>query len=269
MNTLRKKVYELIHAPAPISRPARVVMIAIFSLIVLNVMAVVMETTPWGELHLRSHLHPFDAFSVIVFTIEYFLRLWSIVEDPEFHRPLKGRLRYLFTPLALIDLMAILPFYLPMLIPMDLRFLRIIRLFRVVRIIKTARYLEDLKLMIAVFKDKKEEIFITLFMGLILCLIASSLMYYVERDVQPVAFSSIPHAMWWGIGALTSVNYGDIYPVTTAGRILASIMAVLGVGMFALPAGILGSGFIEELRKRRVRSFKCPHCGKEIRREED
>jgi len=151
---------------------------------------------------------------------------------------------------VLIDLLAILPFYLPMIIPLDLRFIRAIRLLRLFRIFKIGRYSKSLNVLKDVIRNKKEELVLIIFVVLIMLVIFSSLMYFVERDVQPEAFASIPHAMWWAIITLTTVGYGDVYPITVLGKILGAMIAFLGIGMFALPAGILGSGLIEAIQKR-------------------
>jgi voltage-gated potassium channel len=136
-----------------------------------------------------------------------------------------------------------------MIIHFDLRFVRVLRLLRLSRLIKLGRYSDSLKTLGNVFKGKKEELLITAFALAILLILASSLMYFAENEVQPQAFSSIPAAMWWGIATLTTVGYGDIYPVTTLGKLMGSVIAVLGIGMFALPAGILSSGFAEKIKK--------------------
>jgi len=208
----------------------------------------------------------FEVFSVSVFTVEYLVRLWACTSDDRFGHPLKGRLRFAATPLALVDLLAILPFFLPMLIPLDLRFLRALRLFRLFRLLKMARYSQALRILGGTVRHKKEELLIAVFVILILLVIASTLMYSAENDAQPEAFSSIPATMWWGVATLTTVGYGDIYPVTVVGRFLVAIIAILGIGMFALPAGILGSGFIEEIQKTRGERITCPHCGKDVER---
>lgn len=262
MKKLKKRIYELFDVPAPDDRASKLFDVLIFCLIILNVAAVIFETTEYAE-GLLSYFRAFEFVSVVVFTIEYVLRIWSITENTDYERPITGRLGYAFTPMLLFDLAAILPFYLPMIIPIDLRFLRILRLVRVFRVFKLARYVDDLQIMIKVLKDKREELFITLFVGFILLLIASSMMFYAENEAQPDAFSSIPAAMWWGVCTMTTVGYGDIAPVTTLGRFIASFVAVMGIGMFALPAGILGSGFMEEFSKR-GETKTCPHCGKEI-----
>jgi len=113
-------------------------------------------------------------------------------------------------------------------------------------------------------KAKKEELFIAVFAVFILLTISSSLLYHVEKEAQPEDFSSIPSAMWWGVATLTTVGYGDVYPVTSLGKFLGAIISLLGIGLFALPAGILSAGFVEEIRKRREGEKLCPHCGEKI-----
>ena len=166
--------------------------------------------------------------------------------------------------MALVDLAAILPFYLPLFIKLDLRFVRALRLLRLFRIFKMGRYSSALQMLGRVVRAKKEEIFITALVLIMLLVVASGLMYYIEKDAQPKQFSSIPSAMWWGVATLTTVGYGDVYPVTAAGKILSAVIAILGIGLFALPTGILASGFIEELHKKETGKIICPHCGKEI-----
>ena len=201
---------------------------------------------------------------MIVFSGEYLLRIWSCVEDQEFSKPLTGRLKFSFTALAIVDLLAILPFYLPMILPLDLRLIRGIRLFRLFRLFKMGRYSQSLRTVGAVLKSQREELMITVFAVLMLLVISSSILYFVEHEAQPDAFSSIPHSMWWAVATLTTVGYGDIYPITSLGKFLGAIIAFLGIGIFALPAGILASGFSEVIQKGKVGRKKCPHCGEDI-----
>ena len=171
------------------------------------------------------------------------------------------------TPLALIDLMAVLPFYLPFVFP-DLRFMRALRLFRLFRVLKLARYSTSLQTFVDVLRLKKEELLLMLFAIMILLVVSSSLMYDVEHEAQPDDFSSIPAAMWWGIVTLATVGYGDIYPVTPWGKFIGSMVVILGIGLFALPTGVLASGFAEVLAKRKeeqkMAGMVCPHCGRHI-----
>jgi voltage-gated potassium channel len=166
------------------------------------------------------------------------------------------------TPLALVDLVAILPFYLPMLIRIDFRVLRVLRFVRLFRLLKMSRYLRSLRMFGTVVHEKKEELVIAIGMVLVILLFASSGMYALEHAAQPDAFASIPAAMWWGIATLTTVGYGDIYPITPLGKVLGSVIALLGVGLFALPAGILASGFNDVMQRRKIQTPRtCPHCG--------
>ena len=174
-----------------------------------------------------------------------------------------GRIRFALQPLQIIDLLAILPFYLPF-IGIDLRFLRAVQLFRLFRLLKMGRYSQSLTTLTNVIKSKKEELSITLFAGFILLIIASSLIYLVENEAQPEAFHSIPNSMWWGVVTLTTVGYGDVYPKTALGKIIGACIALLGIGLFALPAGIIASGFASEIQKKETEIKVCPHCGKKI-----
>ena len=238
-------------------------------LIVLNVLAVVLETTNLFHQKYAQFFHIFELFSVAVFTLEYIGRIWTADLTIDFRDSRHPRLRYIFSFMAVVDLLSILPFYLPMIFTFDLRMLRSIRLLRILRIIKIGHYSEDLKTFTRVFHAKRGELFITGFAGAILLLVVSSVMYFLENQAQPNVFDSIPHAMWWGIATLTTVGYGDVYPVTTAGRFLTGIISILGIGLFALPAGILGAGFYEEVSNRRKASRKCPHCGMPLHKDID
>jgi voltage-gated potassium channel len=235
--------------------------IFIMALISLNVIAVILESFEPLRLRYHSEFIIFEIFSVIVFTIEYLLRLWSCTINPTYTKPFWGRVRFIASPLAIIDLMAILPFYLPMLLPFDLRFLRAARLFRLLRVLKFGRYSESMKLFGKVLKNKKAELVSSFLIIGILIIISSSLLYYVERDAQPDKFSNIISSMWWGVATLTTVGYGDIYPVTWPGKLFAAIVSLLGIGLFALPTGILSAGFIEAIKDRNCSDKICPHCG--------
>jgi voltage-gated potassium channel len=169
--------------------------------------------------------------------------------------------------MALVDLFAILPFYLPFIIPFDLCALRALRLVRLFRLFKMSRYVEALTTLDDVIKAKKEELAVTLAMILILLILASSAMYIAETDAQPDKFPNIPATLWWGVVTLTTIGYGDIYPVTPLGKVIGGLIAFLGIGLFALPAGILAAGFAEEVQKTK-RPLICPHCGKELSRGE-
>jgi len=140
--------------------------------------------------------------------------------------------------------------------------MRLVRLFRLFRLFKAGRYSRSLRTLSNVARLKKEELGITLFAGLVLRIIASSLMYCVERDYQPDVFTSILASRWWGVATLTTIGYGDIYPQTSIGKILGLLIAMLGIELFALPAGIIAGGFALEVQSG-SRPHICPHCGKD------
>jgi voltage-gated potassium channel len=194
-----------------------------------------------------------------VFTVEYLLRILSCTNDPRYRRPILGRLRWAITPYALIDLLAILPAYLPM-VGVDLRSLRAIRLMRVFRILKLGRYSRAIHTLGRALRESAPQIFVCLVGVLVLLVLASTVLYYAERDAQPDGFSSIPAAAWWGVATLTTAGYGDLVPVTPLGKVAGAVVAILGIGIFGLPAGIWASAFVAQFKKERT----CPHCGEEF-----
>jgi voltage-gated potassium channel len=238
----------------------KVVNAIIVSLIVANTLAVILETVDSFYAKYQMAFEYFELFSVVIFTIEYILRVWSITESENYQSAITGRLRFMSSPGAIVDLLAIIPFYFPLKTLFDLRFLRLFRLIRFFRFFKLARYLNASKIIRRVFTSKKEELVLSFVITLFLIVISASVMYFIEHDAQPDKFSSIPETMWWSVATLTTVGYGDVYPITITGKILASFISILGIGMFALPAGILASGFSEEFKNTRQKRM-CPHCG--------
>ncbi|OGC01236.1 potassium channel protein [candidate division KSB1 bacterium RBG_16_48_16] len=262
---LKNRIWEILENTKPDDKTGRIDDIFIMTLIILNVIAVVLGSVKRIQAEYKTLLDIFELFSVIVFTIEYVLRVWACVVDVRYSKPILGRIRFSVTPMAIIDFFAILPFYLPY-TGLDLRVIRVFRLFRLFRIAKAARYVSSLKLLGRVFKSKKEELVVTTIVMLILLIVASALMYFFENSEQPDKFPDIPSTFWWAIATLTTVGYGDVFPITAEGKMIASLVAVLGIGLFALPTGILGAGFVEEFQKSKKKSTKniCPHCGKGI-----
>lgn len=166
------------------------------------------------------------------------------MEAAEYSKPIRGRLRFAMKFLVMIDLLAILPFYLAALgIGLDLRFLRALRLVRLFRMLKLARYSTALERFVEVLKDRREKLVIAFSANLVLLMVASSAMYLVEHPAQPDAFPSIPETMWWGVVTLTTVGYGDVVPETALGQLVGAVVAILGIGMFALPAALIATGF--------------------------
>jgi len=258
---LKERLYRILEQPEASDRLARAWNLAIMGAIAISTLAVIVETVESVNHQLRPILQTIELASLGLFGTEYLLRLWVITCSPRYAHPLFGRLRFAITPLALIDLLAIAPALVATRV--DLRFLRIARLARVLRVLKLARYSQGIGLIGRVVKRKREELLVALGFFLILLVMASALMYFAEHDAQPKAFSSIPAAMWWAVVTMTTLGYGDVYPVTVAGRILAGITALLGIAAFALPTSILGAGFLAELDGAAKRE-KCPRCGAEV-----
>ena len=216
----------------------------ITALILLNFVALVLESDADIRVLFKQPFAVFEMLSIAIFTLEYLARIWSCTEDSRYRQPFRGRLRFGFTPMALLDLLTIFPFYISL--ASDTRSLRLFRLFRVLRILKLARYSNALNLFAQTFSKKRDELMVGLVIMLGLLCVTSSLMYFVENPAQPEQFSSIPAAMWWSVATLTTVGYGDIYPITAMGRLLGAVSAIFGVGLFALPAGVLVSGFMDQ-----------------------
>lgn len=247
--TLRRKVFDILErdrGPGIGTNPVEVVLVG---LILVNAVAVVLETVPYMHFRYLWVFRVIEYVSVAAFTVEYLLRLWVCVERADLRRLRWKRLRFALRPLALIDLLAIAPFFLSLVFPIDLRILRVLRL---LRILKLARYSSALTMLLAVIEEEASSFLAAIVILMILLILASSGAYLAEHRVQPDKFGSIPAAMWWAIATLTTVGYGDVTPVTTAGRVFGGIVAVIGVGMAALPAGILASGMADQMRRRRV-----------------
>lgn len=231
----------------------------IYGLIVFNVILTILETDKALNEKYSTLFQIVESVSVFIFTLEYIIRLWT----SDFHESTRQILRskklgYIFSAYGIIDLIAILPFYLPLLLPNDLRVVRILRLFRLLRILKLGRYSKSIKIIKSVLRETRPQLAITIFATWILLVLSSTLMFYAENNAQPDKFSSIGDSLWWAIATLTTVGYGDVYPITPIGKILSAIIALIGIGFIALPTGILSSAFIENAQKKE--SFKCQKC---------
>lgn len=242
----------------------------IITLIIINVSIVIAQTFSLPKKVLRV-FDVIEVISVIVFTIEYLIRLWTSDLMYSSLSPVRARLKYIFSFMAVIDLLAILPFYLPFLIKTDLRVLRVLRVIRLFRVFKFNRYTNALAAIGEVFRRKKSQLLSSIFVVVLLMVIASVLMYNVESEAQPEAFSNAFSSLWWAVATLTTVGYGDVYPITALGKILSAIIALLGIGLVAVPTGIISAGFTELIEHEKndepeedEKSY-CPYCGKKIR----
>ncbi len=258
----KEKVYSLLHPEIGDTRLDKVINFFIIILIALNVIAVILETVPYFYDRYQEFFHYFDIVSVAFFTIEYVLRVWSCNHEPRYKHSIYGRLKYMLSPAALIDLLAILPFYINTVIGLDLRILRIFRLLRFFRLFRLTSYMKATKMVTNVFKNNVNELLLSLLLAIFLIIISSSLVYFAEHLAQPEKFRSIPDTIWWSVITLTTVGYGDMIPITIAGKVFTGFILVAGIAIFALPAGIITAGFLEEIRKRKLnKNGVCPHCG--------
>jgi len=247
--SLRCKVHLVMEAGRSSGRLGLAFEVFLIVLIVGNALAVSLDSVPQYAAAYGHYFLIFEYVSVAIFTLEYLLRVWTVPEDPRYSaRPLSDRLRYLVQPYMLIDFLAIAPAYIALFMPfVDLRILRLFRLFR---LLKIARYSPAVATLIHVLSLERRALFGTLLLLLCLMCLCAEGMYIIEGSVQPHVFGNLPSCMYWAIITLTTVGYGDTYPITAAGRLLASVTAILGLGIFALPVGIIASAFVTEIHRR-------------------
>jgi len=273
----KQVIFEVIQ-PAENGRIAsKIFDLIILGFILLSVISVFITTFDLPQEYQKS-LQQIELISLIVFSAEYLLRIWTADLLYPRYGFFRSRIKYVLSGMALIDLLAILPFYLPMLLPVNLIGIRAVRLVRLLRLLKLNRYSDALTSIGRVFKSKSREIFASLFFVLILLVVASLLIYYAEHDAQPNQFQNAFSGLWWAVATLTTVGYGDIYPITPVGRLLGAAIAILGIGMVAVPTSILSAGFVEFLEKKtespspqpeekkssESEKKYCPYCGKKL-----
>ncbi len=265
--TLRHRIYQILEECDPSDRVATIVARTLAALIILNVVTLMLLTVDSVADVAGEMIMGFLVASVMVFAVEYLLRLWVCVEEPG-----KTRLQYIFSLYSIIDLVAIVPVLVQLFFGVfgfEAMLARLLRIFWLVRIFKVIRYSNAIVTIGKVISSKKGELIITGSAVAVLIMAAASVAFLFERAGQPDDFSSVPQAMYWVIITLTTVGYGDIVPHTTGGKMVASAVSLLGVVVIAVPAGILASGFADEVRaKREARQSSeptvCPHCGESI-----
>ncbi len=247
--TLKSNLYKILEAGHSHDFLSRFFEGSMAVLIILNVIAFSLETVP--SIHDRHEVffRVFDLVSIGIFTLEYAARLWVCTEHPPFRglTPFRARLKFARSPLMIVDFLAIAPFLLSFIVPMDLRVLRILRL---VRFFKLARFSPAFNTMLRVIAGERDALLGVLIVMFGMIIIAASLLYLAEGHLPGSNFSTVPEAMWWAVATLTTVGYGDVTPVTALGRFLAGVVMISGLGFFALPIGIIASGFMEEFRRK-------------------
>lgn len=249
---MKALIYELFGSDRNSTKRRRVFDFCLMALIILNVLAVALETVHSVYAPHKAQFRSFEIFSIVIFTIEYFCRIYASDSAYPASSRAKSACRYIFSFAGFIDIASILPFYLPMFVHLDLRFLRVLRLARILRILKLKQFNDSIRLIYSVIREKKSELFVTCFFVLMFLFIAAFAMYYVEGSVQPDKFSSVFMSFWWAVATLTTVGYGDVYPVTNLGRLISGVIALIGIGLVALPTGIIGAGFMAKINGKKT-----------------
>ena len=274
---IKRRVYLMVEKAEPGDKASHYFDRFIISVILINMVVILLETVKFIKQAYAPWFQSFEVLVVVIFGVEYILRLWTITEEEQYKHPVWGRIKYIFSFEAIIDLLAIAPIFVPYFIQGDPHFLSGLRLLRLLRLFKLGRYSAAVVMVQNVIRSRREELTITFGTVLIMLVISSTLMFYIEHEAQPDTFTSIPATMWWGVATLTTVGYGDVFPITPLGKLLGAFIAILGIGVFALPAGIIASGFEDELSQRRKKGKEeeedtvtaapvappnyCPHCG--------
>lgn len=260
--SIRRRVFDIIQPDDGTSLLSRIFDWMITGLILASVIIVFAATFDLPKGVLRALLL-IEGVASVVFTVEYALRILTA----DFLYPesgtIKARVKYVFSPMALVDLVAILPFWLPMLLPGTMLGLRALRLVRLLRIFKLNRYFDAIKSLGEVIVLKKRELLGSLFFVSILMLISSLLMYSAEHEAQPEVFRNAFSGLWWAVATLTTVGYGDIYPVTALGRLLGAFIAFSGLAAVAIPTGIISSGLMEALSRGKEAKARAEKVGEE------
>jgi len=245
----RNRMAELLEQGHHTDKLSRTVNLLLILLISLNVVAIFLESVDSTYQQYQQVFWYFEVFSVAIFTIEYLARVWSCIdlEESADSSPVMGRIKYMLSPIALVDLIAILPFYLSLYLAIDLRFLRVMRL---LRLFKLTRYSPALGALLDVIQKESEALLAAFIVLMMMLVVSAGGIYLLENELQPEAFGSMPNSMWWAIVTLTTVGYGDVVPMTTLGKMFGGIIGLIGIGMIALPAAIMASGFAENIRDR-------------------
>ena len=214
-----------------------------YGLILFSIVLVIVDTHNVSP-EVRRLLHWLEIATYLAFSVEYVVRIRLAMTN-------RGWRSYVFSFWGMVDILAIIPFYLPLMVSIDSRFLRVLRLLRVVNIVKAGRHSRAINTLLKVIRSVSTEVSVTLFASVVTVVFAGMLMYYAEHDAQPEVFSNMTQSIWWAVATLTTIGYGDIYPITALGKLIASLLAFVGIGLVAIPAGLISAAYIEELKTRK------------------
>ena len=266
ISNIKERIFQLIRDDDRNKKPGLLFDTAVILLILINVALIIAGSfeavsSPW-----RRAGNLFYGLSCVLFTVEYLLRLWTADLMFTDVTPARARLRYVCSFMSVIDLLAILPFYLPRLIPITLIELRLVRALNLLHLFGSRHYIDALTMVKTVLKRKSRELLCSMLVVLVLLLISALMMYSIESRAQPSAFKNAVDGMWWAVVTLSTIGYGDIVPITMIGRFLSMLMTLLGIMLVAVPGGIITAGFVEGIDERRKVKGKhfCPYCGKDL-----
>ena len=248
---VKKKIFDLINIGNRENTASEICNIIIVAAIFANLIILIMETYPLSAAVLRP-MRVIEYITLAIFIVEYVLRIYTAEYQYPGRSFPKAVLRFVFSFYGQIDLWAILPYFLPLFFPSGIVALRILRIFRVLRLFQVSASRDAFTVMVDVLKAKREQIASSVVLIFIMMLASSLLMYSVEHNAQPDVFKNAFSGMWWSVSAIFTVGYGDIYPVTPLGQVLAIIISFLGVGLVAIPTGIISAGFVEQYQKARA-----------------
>ena len=249
LKDLRRRVYQVLEQGLVGDRVSALIDRLLIALILVNLIAVALESMPEYEARYAATFNVIEYVSLIVFTVEYLLRIWSAVEHGP-HRHLKhsrARMKYVLSAAGIVDLIAVLPFWFAMVLPGDFRFILV---FRMVRFFKIARYSPAMRTLLDVLYRERRTLFGCLVISLGSAMVAASLMHLAEGKVQPDKLGTIPEALWWAVVTIGTIGYGDVVPVTALGKLIATCTIFVGLVMMALPVGIIATAFAEQVRRR-------------------
>ncbi len=277
---MKRRIFEIISPAAKDDSYSRIFDMLVVGIIILNVVGIGVSTFNHTSEFLYMFTESIELVSVLIFTIEYLLRLWtSDMLYPESGK-IMSRIKYIVSFMAIIDLVSILPFFLPFFITLDARLLDTLRILRLLRIFKLHRYTNALTSMHKVIRRKGKLLISSVSVIILLTIITAIVIYNIESEAQPEVFENAFSGLWWAVATFTTVGYGDIVPITVAGKLFSSFIAYLGLGLIAIPTGIISAGFVEldnERHEKEIMKIQanidndeddkkcfCPYCGKNI-----
>lgn len=267
MQETRRLIFTVIQIGKDEDIPSRIFDFAIAALILFHIFLAVLGTFSFTEPYTET-IYQLQLFSAVLFSVEYLLRVWTADYLYPEKKRIQARLKYIFSFTGIVDLFTFLPFYLPFFIPQGMIVFRAFRVVRIMKLFRVNPYYDALNIIAAVLIRKKTQLLSSVFIIFSLMLAASLCMYSLEHDAQPDVFSNAFSGIWWAASAMLTVGYGDMYPITPGGKAAGIILTFLGVGMAAIPTGILSAGFVGQMseiqNKKEEQASYCPHCGKKL-----